>query len=264
MNLDRAWNGIRVVLREEFSFYDIKELVGLAGVEVTRLAHLVQRRGGGSTKGELMTALDREISGLVPETKRTVMRRIADAIVLQSPGASERLEAYLRPLGWSFVEGKLLSVAVFDVHDLATLPEASHQDLTKAAARFREGDLSGALAAACGAVDSAVQAVLDESHLSEHNVTDSRRRTSFQARYKRALQAKKAVENVEAELRTLGWDQSEARRVAKNMEASLNHGAFVMQSLRSRMSDVHGTKGVVSTLVFDSMKWAGLMVAALK
>ena len=259
MSLDKAWNGIRVVLRREFSFYEIKELVGLAGVEATRLAHLVQRRSSGTSKGELMTALDREIGALEPGTKRTVMTRIAEAIVDQRPDATGQMEACLRPLGWSFVEGRLLPMAVFDVNDLATLPEASHQDLAKAAARFQEGDLSGALAAASGAVDSAVHAVFKE-----HNLNDSQPRTSFHARYKRALRAKKTVENVEAELRALGWEECEARKVAKNMEGALNHGAFVMQSLRSRMSDVHGTQNAISTLVFDTIKWAALIVAALK
>ena len=206
-----------------------------------------------------MTALDREIAGLEPVTKRTVMRRIADAIVDQSPGATEQLETCLRPLGWSFVEGRLLPVEVLDLHDLAVLPEASHQDMAKAAARFAEGDLSGALSAACGAVDSAVQAVLDE-----YGLSDSQTRRSFQERYKQALRAKKTLENVEAELRTLGWEEREARRVAKNMEGSLNQGAFVMQSLRSRMSDVHGTQDVIPTVVFDSIKWAALLVATLK
>ena len=258
MNIDMAWNGIRVVLREEFSFYDIKELVGLAGVEVARLAHLVQRRGGGTSKGELMTALDRELSRFDAETKRTVMGRIADAIVKERPDAAERLGKYLRPLGWSFVGDSLIPVEVFDVLDLAMLPEASHKDLAKAASRFRAGDLSGALSAACGAVDSAAEVVFEEFELGDAKAM------SFQSRCKRALHAKRAGEKVTAELVALRWEPGDARRVAENMMGSLNQGAFVMQSLRSRMSDVHGTKGALPTVAFDSLKWAALIVSALK
>ena len=50
-NLNVAWNGVRVVLRGSFSFNDIKEIVGLAGIDITGLAHLVQRAGGGASKG---------------------------------------------------------------------------------------------------------------------------------------------------------------------------------------------------------------------
>ena len=49
----------------------------------------------------------------------------------------------------------------------------------------------------------------------------------------------------------------------KNIEGALNQGAFVMQSLRSRMADVHGTKPVLRSLVFESLKWAELIVGAL-
>ena len=258
MNLNMAWNAIRVVLREEFSFYDIKEIAGLAGIEVARLAHLVQKSGSSVSKGQLVTALDGEIARLGPEAKRAAMSRIADAIVADRPNAKGRLESYLRPLGWSFVEGKFLPVEVFDALDLAMLPEDAHGDLAKAASRFRDGDLGGSLSAACGAVDSAVQAVFDEFKLGNSATK------GFQARCGLALRTKGTLGKVAAELTSLGWDERDARNVAKNMEGSLKQGAFVMQSLRSRMSDVHGTKGVVPTMVFDSMKWAALIVAALK
>jgi hypothetical protein len=36
-----------------------------------------------------------------------------------------------------------------------------------------------------------------------------------------------------------------------------------MQTLRANMSDVHGTKPVLKPLVFDSIKWAEILVRVL-
>lgn len=44
----------------------------------------------------------------------------------------------------------------------------------------------------------------------------------------------------------------------------ISQGAYVMQSLRSRMGDVHGTKPILKPLVFDFLKWAELMLRASK
>jgi hypothetical protein len=44
-----AWAAIRAVLQNDFSFYDIKEIIGLAGIDVMSLAHLEQKAGGGAS-----------------------------------------------------------------------------------------------------------------------------------------------------------------------------------------------------------------------
>ena len=67
--LNQAWGAIRVTVRNVFSFYEIKEIAGLAGLDVTRLASLVQKAEGGSSKGELLTALDGEVDKLDDEQK---------------------------------------------------------------------------------------------------------------------------------------------------------------------------------------------------
>lgn len=52
--------------------------------------------------------------------------------------------------------------------------------------------------------------------------------------------------------------------LAHNLRGALNQGAYVMQTLRSRMGDVHGSKPVLKPLVFDSLKWAALLVRVMK
>ena len=105
--LNQAWSALRVVLRE-LTFYDIKEVVGLAGVDVTRLAHLEQRAAGGASKGQLITALDGEVGQLDEPTKSRVLSHIAEEIIERQPGQSECLDGDLGRLGWQFVDGRLI------------------------------------------------------------------------------------------------------------------------------------------------------------
>ena len=256
--LNQAWGAIRVALPEAFTFYEIKDIVGLGGLDMTRLASLVQRQGGGASKGQLMTALDREIGALDDRTKSRMLNYMAEEIIARRPDHSDTLLDRLRRLGWQFVDGHLIPFELFDVAELAELPDAARTDLVKAAERLREGDLSGALAAACAAVDSATGAVYAALGLGPPS------KDSFQSRCSNALKAKNTIPDLSSELVALGWSTSDADHLTANLKGALNQGAYVMQSLRSKMSDVHGSKRVVNSLVFDSLKLAALIVRMLK
>jgi hypothetical protein len=45
MGVGECWGGLRGPIRETFSFSDIKEIAGAAGLAVHRLGHLQQRQG---------------------------------------------------------------------------------------------------------------------------------------------------------------------------------------------------------------------------
>jgi hypothetical protein len=141
--------------------------------------------------------------------------------------------------------------------DLPDLPEASHEDLRKAAQRFRDGDLTGALSAACGAVDAATSQVYEEHQLGDPA------KASFQERCKRAMAARGVVPKLDEQLAALGWSAADIVPFKKSFEGALILGAYVMQTLRSRMGDVHGSKPILRPLVFDSVKWAQLIVGSL-
>jgi hypothetical protein len=65
-------------------------------------------------------------------------------------------------------------------------------------------------------------------------------------------------------LDSLGWTSKDANMLSKNLEGALNQAAFVMQMLRSRMSDAHGEQPVLESVVFDSLKLASVLVALMK
>jgi hypothetical protein len=253
-----AWPPVRACL-QEFSFYDIKSVAGLAGFDVTVAAHLEQNRSDGrsASKGQLMTAVDGQVSKMEPAGRRRFLTLLIEEILRRRPEARERLDEYLGRLGWSFVEGTLVPLEIFDVQALAATPSEAHHDLLKAAQRLRDGDLGGAISAACGAVDTATSRAYEELDLGDPAVD------SFQQRCKKAIAAKGILPSLEQQLGGLGWPQGDVVMFGKNLEGALTQGAFVLQKLRSQMGDVHGTKPVVQSLVFDCLRWAELIVGSL-
>lgn len=251
-----AWPAIRACL-QEFSFYDIKGLAGLAGLDVTVVAHLVQQPKDGATKGQLMSAIDGAFGKMSSSAQTRFLTILIEEILRNRPASQERLSEYLSRLGWSFTNQLLVPLNLLNPQDLVDMPEESHRDLLKAAGRFRDGDLSGAISGACGAVDSATALVYQQKSLGDPT------KVSFQERCKRAAQAKGVLTELDQQLQSLGWEQVDINPFRKNLEGALNQGAYVMQTLRSGMGDVHGSKPILRSLVFDCLRWAELIVGSL-
>jgi len=246
-------------LSKHLSFSTIKDVVAVAGLDVTSLAHLTQHGKRPAAKGALMDGIDGLYGQLAPERKELFIRTVAEEGVRRSPTMEADLDTSLRRLGWQFLEGRLLPVEILDRIDVDAVPEAARHDLAKAAARFRDGDLTGALSAACSAVDSACANVYNSKQLG-----DRAKAESFQEKVSRSLQAQGALDTLEDSLRTLDWMPEEALQLRRNLQQSLNQAAYVMQSLRSRMSDAHGSRPALEAVVFDSVRWATIITSFLK
>lgn len=256
-DLSIAWGPVRSVL-EGLTFASIKDVVGLGGVDLRKLSHLDQKFSGGATKGQLMTAIDGVIREFDGATFERFLRIVTEEVLRGSPGTMIRLQDQLARLGWAYSGGALLPIDLLDPAEVEELPEESRQDLTKAASRLRDGDLSGAVSAACGAVDSVTARVYAERGLGDPGAA------SFQEKVNRAIRASGVVPSLEAQLAELGWHPADIRAFKENLIGSINQAAFVMQKLRSEMGDVHGTKPILRPLVFDSVKWAALIMRLLR
>lgn len=252
-----VWSVIRSVLYDQFSFGAIKGLVGLTGIDLTRLAHLEQRERGGASKSQLLSGIDVQVAEMTEPELQRFLRITVEEILRQRPSFEEKFQGYLARLGWAFHQGNLVTLEILDVLDLPELPEASRSELVKAATRLRDGDLSGAVSAACGAVD----AVTAEIYAAENIGNPGN--ASFQERVGRSLKATRAVERLESDLASLGWETNRIGMFRDNFRGALNQSAYVLQTLRSEMGDVHGTKATLAPLVFDSIKWAALIVRTL-
>jgi len=251
-----AWPAVRACV-QDFSFNDIKEIAGLAGLDLTQVAHLVQRPQAGATKGQLLSAVDGQFGAMPIARQKQFLTILIEEILRRQPAAEEKLAEYLSRLGWSFVDQTLVPLEIIDTRTFEWTPQECRKDLLKAVQRFRDGDLTGAISAACGAVDSATSNVYAQHGLGEPT------QASFQERCRRAAQARGVVPALEQQLRELGWVQEDIRPFQKNLEGALNQGAYVLQTLRSHMGDVHGSKPILASLVFDCLRWAELLVASL-
>lgn len=168
------------------------------------------------------------------------------------------LEENLSRLGWSLSGNAVIPIEILDLTSLDEVPAESRADITKAAQRLRDGDLSGTITAVCGALDVTTSAIYKSYNLGDP--TDA----SFQEKCKRSLEAKGVIPNMEKKLLELGWSKKDIRLFSNNYKGALNQGAYVIQSLRHRMGDVHGTRPILKNLVFDCIKWAEMMLRALK
>ncbi len=256
-NIDSAWSATSAVLRNRFSFYEIKEIVGLAGFDSKQIAHLVQCSGSNVNKGQLITKIELGLSEFDDKEKRHFLNIVIEEMLERHDEIEQQLEKYLSRLGWQIIGGAVIPIEILDRSDLEELDEVSKVDLIKSAERFRDGDLSGALSAACGAVDSITNKIYQLNNLGNAGAA------SFQERCKVALNSVGVFSAISKELKDLAWKESGVIPFNKNFEGALNQASYVMQSLRANMSDVHGTKPVIKPLVFDSIKWAQIIVRLL-
>ena len=256
--LRQAWGIIRSLLHEKFTFGTIKAVAGRTGLDPTQMAHLEQTSGAASaSKSQLLSAIDRQVGGMDQQRAGQFLRIVTEEMLRRQPSVEPDLRESLERLGWTVHEGHLVEVAVLDISELPELPGHSHGDLVKAATRLRDGDLSGAVSSACAAVDAVTSKIYRAKNLGDPGAA------SFQEKVSRSLDALKTLAEIEGELVGLGWDQATANVFVKNVRGSLNQAAFVLQTLRSKMGDVHGTKPILKPLVFDSIKWATLIVRLL-
>ena len=251
------WGPIRSSLTENFSFGDIKQIVGYADIDMSQLAHLEQKSHVGATKSQLLSAIDKQIGHMEADSAGVVASICCEEMLRRKPGLIDELERVLSRVGWKFSGTTLLPVDIFDISELKDIPENAHEDIQKAASRLRDGDLSGSLSASCGALDSVTGAIYQEFSLGDPT------KASFQERLKKSLDAIGAKESLVRELKDIGWAEPEFKPLVSNLDGSLNQAAFVMQKLRSSMGDVHGTKPVVTALVYDSIKWSLILLRIL-
>lgn len=251
------WGPIRSSLTANFSFGDIKQIVGYANIDMSQLAHLEQKSQGGASKSELLSAIDMQIGSMDANSAGVVASICCEEMLRRKPGLIDEFERVLSRVGWKFSCTDLLPVEIFDISELKEIPDKAHEDIQKAASRLRDGDLSGSLSASCGALDSVTNDIYQEFGLGDPN------QASFQERIKKSINAIGAKENLQSALRDLGWGEPDINPLSSNLDGSLNQAAFVMQKLRSSMGDVHGTKPVISALVYDSIKWSLLLLRIL-
>jgi len=244
------WGPVRSTLTGKFSFGDIKKLVGYGDLDMSRLAHLEQKPRNGASKSQLLSEIDKQVGAMDEKHRSTFVSICCEEMMRRNPKVIEELERVLSRVGWKFSGATLIPIEIFDVAELADIPEAAQADIQKAGSRLRDGDLGGSLSAACGALDAVTSDIYNR-----HGLGDAGK-ASFQERIRRSLDALQVKDRLIGELINLGWVESDYKPLSANLDGSLNQAAYIMQKLRADMGDVHGTKPV-------SIKWSSLLLRML-
>jgi len=252
-DISQNWGPLRTILRSKCSASLVRKLVGATGIAMSGLPSFA---GTPTTSeyDELMLSLDQSFYSMNPDEQRRFLQIMVEELLRHKPDLEHTLESYFARLGWSLHDSNLVPIEVLDITELSVLPEDAASDLLKAATRLRDGDLSGAVAAACGAVDTVTTRIYSYKRIGDPTSA------SYQEKIKKSLNALGSLSTIKQDLITLGWAPDMTETFCKNLEGSINQAAYVMQSLRSNMGDVHGTKPALKALAFDTIKWAALIL----
>lgn len=152
--------------------------------------------------------------------------------------------------GFQFIDNTFVPVGILDQREARQLPSSSAADLAKAAKRLAEGDETGAITAACGAVEGLMQNLY-----AKHGLGDAAH-TGFAAKVGTAIKRLGVFNELKSELTAVGLVATDAERIVESTREATMHAAEALQTLRSRMGDVHGSKPALRRLAYDATKWA--------
>jgi len=268
-DINSAWAAVAPILRK-LRFYDVKSIVGLAQFDMKTLTDLTDNSVnsfGVKDNDEFVDGIERHFLDFPNDIKTRFLNIVIEEVLsgryefgrnYYIEQIRETLQYHLNRLSWQLIDNKLLSTDILDSSELEELDPAARDDLIKAATKFRDGDLSGAISSACAAVDSVTERVYQDKKLGEASKSQS-----FKERCDKSLKAVRVLEAIDSQLSDIQWIETDITQFKENLKKTVSQAAFVMQTLRSNMSDVHGTKPVIKPLVFDSIKWAQVIVRLL-
>ena len=241
----------------ELSVQQIRNTVAAAGIDVTRLTARAEARSGLGSRAEVMPAVDRLFGELELAAKLTALHILAERIVAARPDREEELHTLLGKHGYQFADGSFIPVGLLDEREKHFLSTSSASELSRAMARLLDGDVSGAVTSACGAVDLATQAIYHDYGIGDPG------KASFQAKVNTALGRTGVFDRIEEEYAEIGISADEAHALVQEMRKATNHAAHSLQMLRRSMGDVHGSRPALRSAAYDAIKWASAICGLL-
>jgi len=142
-------NAVLAELTEQLSISRIRQAVGRAGFDTSRIPSEDRR-------ASVVPAVQKLFGEMPLDEKLRVIPILAGEI---SPDAVNKI---LRHHGYQFVGGAFIPIGGFDSQELKYMPVSSAEQISTALNRLTAGDEDGAIAAACGAVDTATIAIYEK------------------------------------------------------------------------------------------------------
>jgi len=187
------------------------------------------------------------------ENRVIVLRILGDSL-----SENEQVKALLARHGFEYVDGTFIPTAMLDERESRYLPPSSASELAKAMKRLVDGDESGAITSACGAVDNLMQQLYTRPELSSLGDPGA---SSFSAKVNTATSRLHVFDEMKRDLLALGMTDSDVRVVITETQKATNHAAQMLQTLRRSMGDVHGSKPALRRTAYDAIKWASAICA---
>lgn len=253
MNLEHAWPALRPVLRE-FSFADIKDIVGAATLPIHRLHHLHQGSSY-TSKGQLMSAIDGLYSGLIPDHQRRVVTHCISEMLDRDDSWRGKLEELLSRFGWGLAGTEPHPLHLQVNVEVVRLPDAIQKGLEKGLRRYRDGDFDGAITAICGVVDQLTETLYRDHELGDH------RTASYHERISKSYGALQP--QFLASLTSGGVPPDRAQLVWHNQSKSVGQAGFVLGSFRQWFADVHGVNDAPRVFVQRALDSAVYIIRCL-
>lgn len=250
-------NAILAELTNSLSIPQIRLAAAASGIDASRIPARSEAQGGSGSRAEVAPALLQLYADLPLERKERALPILADRVMAAGDRARDRLTYLLGQHGYQFYNGALVQAGVLDVREAQHLPQTATSELAKAISRLADNDESGAITAACGAVDATTTALYEK-----HNLGDAG--ASFQTKVNTAISRLGIITKLERELTEIGVKPGDAHKIAEEVHEATKHAAEALQVIRRASGDVHGTKPTYTRIVYDAIKWSSAICGLLE
>ena len=250
-------------LRSELNKLPVQEIrntVAAAGFDVSQITAKAEARSGlglGS-RAEVMPAVDRLFGQMSQPAQETALCILAERLTGRSSELDASVQDILGRHGYQFIDGNFVPVQEFDAREARFLPRTAATELGRAMSRLIDGDYSGAVTSACGAVDLVTQTIYKDHGLGNPG------KASFQTKVNTALKRLDVFEEMGNEFVDIGMNTEDASAAVQHIKKASNHAAHALQVLRRAMGDTHGSKPALRQTAYDAIKWSSAICGLLQ
>lgn len=256
---DRA--RLYAALRSELnnlSVQNIRNTVAAAGFNVSQITANSEARGGAGSRAEVMPAVDRLFGQMGESAQEIALRILAERLTGHNSELDASTQDILGRHGYQFIDGNFVPVQELDAREAQFIPPSAATELSRAMSRLIEGDYSGAITSACGAVDLVTQAIYEKHDLGDPG------HASFQTKVNTAFKRLCVFENMEWEFVDIGMKPDDASALIDQMKKASNHASQALQILRRTMGDPHGSRPALRQTAYDAIKWSSAICGLLE
>ncbi|EAR21685.1 hypothetical protein [Nitrococcus mobilis] len=255
-DVSRLYGALRSELNA-LSVQDIRNTAAAAGIDVSRITAKAEALSGLGSRAEVMPAVDRLFGELTATAKIAALRVLAERLVASNAELASNVQGILGRHGYQFISGSFVPVGLIDAREQHFLPPSASSELARAMARLMAGDDSGAITAACGAVDLATGTIYEQQGLGNPG------QVSFQAKVNTVLKKLVIFEGMHSEYLAIGMSPADADELVAHVRSATNYAAQSLQVLRRTMGDVHGSRPALRRTAYDAIKWASAICGLL-